>query len=193
MSEPDDTLRRMNEILTDELAERFFDENILPRRLAEGCGTPEIDDERARFVAMVVGSRKEMASYGRPAGRLGPEEQAVLRTKTGRELTEDEIAGYVEEAERGYDVDAPAVHRWNVGQKFVFTDGEFGLEAETALYKEGVRREMHPGNFRYACYVGAPTAVTAQACAQAMLMDRLRPHGLGVFVFDVRLVCLGMP
>ncbi len=87
---------------------------------------------------------------------------------------------------------APAVHRWTTSQKFVVVDGEMGLEAESALYKMGVRREIHPGNFRYAAYVGAPTAVTAQACAQAMLLDRLRPYGLGVFVFDCRVVALGV-
>lgn len=184
--------RRLYEVLQDELAEQFFDDKVVPVLKRDELPEGAIEGFRRDFIAQVLYFREEMAGYAR-----GP-----YRTKTGRELSDAEIEALADEAERGYDVadlaalqsgEAPAIHRWDVSQKFVLTDGEFGVDAEAALYKEGVRREMHPGNFRYACYVGAPTAQTAQACAQAMLLDRLRPYGIGIFVFDVRVVALGEP
>lgn len=119
-------------------------------------------------------------------------------TRTGRRLGETEIEQWTREAERGYDVAAlkgagyPGVYRWDVGQLFTLLRGGFGLQEQAALYAEGVR-EMQVGNFSYSYYVGAPSAVTAQAMAQARLFDLLRPYKVEAFVFDVRVVCLGVP
>jgi hypothetical protein len=123
-----------------------------------------------------------------------------LTTKTGKVLTEEELQGYVEEAERGYDVvprsaivSEPDLCRWDIAQKFVLRRGALGVAAESALYAEGVRREMHPGNFRWACSLDSTHALVAQAHAHELLIDLLRPYDVGIFVFDVRVVCLGVP
>lgn len=114
-------------------------------------------------------------------------------TATGKVLSEEELQAYVEEAERGYDVPEPELCRWDVHQKFRVTRGQLGLAGEQALYAEGVRREIHGGAFRWACSLDATHSLVAQAHALTLLTDLLQPYDVGIFVFDVRLVCLGLP
>lgn len=126
-------------------------------------------------------------------GEEPPQDQPYV-TKTGRELSDDEVEALAAEAERGFDVshlrDGQQVYRWDVSLKFRLTRGEFDLSAESALYAEGVRREMP---FRYACYVETTHSLVAQAEAHTKLVDLLRGYHVGVFVFDARVVCLGVP
>jgi len=88
-------------------------------------------------------------------------------------------------------VSEPELCRWEIAQKFVLRRGGFGLEAESALYKEGVRGEGD--SFRWVCSLDATHSLVAQAHAQWQLADLLRPYDVGIFVFDVRMVCLGVP
>lgn len=126
-------------------------------------------------------------------GEEPPQGQPYV-TKTGRELSDADIQALADEAERGYDVShllaVPEVYSWDVSLKFRLTRGEFDLSAESALYAEGVRREMP---FRYACYVETTHSLVAQAEAHTKLVDLLRGYHVGVFVFDARVVCLGAP
>lgn len=134
-------------------------------------------------------SEQEPRNYGYVRG--------PFMTKTDRELSDADIEALSAEAEGGYDVShllaVPEMYRWDVGLKFRLTRGEFDLDAEHALYAEGVRREMHAGAFRYVSYVEAPTGVTAHAMVQARLFDMLRLLDAEAFVFDARVVCLGQP
>lgn len=129
-------------------------------------------------------------------GEEPPQGQPYV-TKTGRELSDAEIEALSAEAERGYDVShllaVPEVYSWDVSLKFRLTRGEFDLSAESALYAEGVRREIDAGAFRYVCYVETTHPLVAQAEAHTKLVDLLRGYHVGVFVFDARVVCLGAP
>jgi hypothetical protein len=80
--------------------------------------------------------------------------------------------------------------RWDTSQKFVLTKGEFDLEAESALYKEGVRREINAGSYRWACYVEAAHVLLAQSEAIVRLRRLVEPYGVEILVFDMRAVAL---
>lgn len=108
-------------------------------------------------------------------------------TATGKVLSEEELQAYVSTLEE------PELCRWDVHQKFRVTRGQLGLAGEQALYAEGVRREIHGGAFRWACSLDATHSLVAQAHALTLLTDLLQPYDVGIFVYDVRLVCLGMP
>lgn len=82
------------------------------------------------------------------------------------------------------------INRWDCSQTFVVTRGELGLEAESALYKQGVRREIHPGRFRWACLVEASHLLVAQAEAFIRLRRLVEPYGVTVFAFDMRVVAV---
>jgi|SRR5882672_1167131 len=78
----------------DGLAQTFFDTKIVPVLKKDGLPDPAIEGIRADFVVEVVRAREALRGYSH-----GP-----YRTWTGKVLTEEELQGYVEEAEQGSDV-----------------------------------------------------------------------------------------
>lgn len=83
--------------------------------------------------------------------------------------------------------DAPIRH-WAVNQKFLLAEGTLDLQAESELYKRGVRREINAGCYRWACYVQETHILVAQGEALILLQRMLGEFGVTVSVFDMKAV-----
>lgn len=76
------------------------------------------------------------------------------------------------------------MNTWSCNKRFIISSGVLDLAAESALHKEGVRREMVPGAFRWNTYVDAPSAGDAVEKSREVLAKLFEPYGIEILVTD---------
>lgn len=81
--------------MTDDLADKFFDEKIAPGLQAKGITDERLAAAKARFITDVIAARQELAGYSPRISWI----EGLYVTKTGKLLTEADIDALSDEAE----------------------------------------------------------------------------------------------